>query len=134
VFTHLTERQFEFLAWRLGSGTDEEAADACDTGILEVMTWRADPEFEQIYQRALDNKRDGFRVLGTHLLPKALRVINKMLESTNLRANTTGLQLLLKTQALLDAPTVDKSEQAVRLIEMLRTPGTPLVNTMGPRD
>lgn len=135
-FTHLTEKQFEFMTHRLGVESDDEAVELMTTPvlILEVMGWRDDPLFEGVYQRAMENKREAFRVLGTHLLPKALRVINKMLDSDSIKANTAGLQLLLKTQALLDQPQKDQSEQVTRLLEALRVPGTVVPAAITPRE
>lgn len=133
-FTHLSEKQFEWLSWRLGLDSDE---DACEmAGVLSgvVEGWREDPLFEAAYQRAMENKREAFRVLGTHLLPKALRVINKLLEDKSIKANTAGLQYLLKTQALLDQPQKDSSEQVARLLEALRTPGQVVPAIVAPRE
>lgn len=134
VFTDLSERQFLFLSWRLGCASDEEAADQADIPLLDILSWRSDPEFESVYQRVSDNKREAFKVLGTHLLPKALRVIDKMLESDSIRANTAGLQYLLKTQALLDQPAVDQSEQVGKLLDALRIRQAIEPLALAPRD
>lgn len=134
AFTHLSERQFDWLSWRLGTATDDEACEAAEIDPAEVLVWRGDPAFEAVYQRALENKREAFRVLGTHMLPKALRVINRLLESSSFKANQAGLQLLLKTQALLDQPQKDQSEQVNRLLEALRMPGTVVPAEIRPRE
>lgn len=133
-FTHLSERQFEWLSWRLGCATDAEACEMTGVDPADVLVWRGDPGFEAVYQRALENKREAFRVLGTHLLPKALRAINKLLESDSFKANQAGLQYLLKTQALLDQPQKDQSEQVARLLDALRMPGHVAPVIISPRD
>lgn len=134
TFTHLTERQFEWLSFRLGTDTDADACEAVTLDPLEVSAWRGDPAFEAVYQRALENKREAFRVLGTHMLPKALRVINKLLDLPSVKANQIGLQLLLKTQALLDQPQHDQADRIVQLLDVLRTPGRVVMSETQPRD
>jgi hypothetical protein len=128
---HLTEDQFAFLSWRLGLASDEEAADALGAELelgepysLEVIeAWHANPGFEGVYQTAIGNKREGFRLLAGHLLPKGLRVINSLLDSPSDKAREKGLTLLLRAQGLLiDKVTTASPDDISRLFASLREP------------
>lgn len=104
---HLTEDQFLWLSYRLGVAADKEATELSGIPGSAVTLWMTQPEFHAVYTVCLQDKRDAFRALGTQLLPKALRVINEMLDSASPRSQSQGLNYLLRTQALL----IDKIQQ-----------------------
>lgn len=123
---HLTEDQFAWLAARLGVDTDAAAFRTLGETELSPITvagWRADPGFAAIEQIALGNKREGFKMLSTHLLPKALRRINGLLDAPSPRDVVKGVQLLLRVQGLLvDKVALVNKDDLANLFERLREP------------
>lgn len=130
---HLTEQQFEWLTWRMGVASDEEACEQSDIDQSLVDTWLADPEFSQVYQDSLANKREAFRYLSSQLIPKTLRTINALLDSESISAQVKGANLLLRAQGLLmDKRVVASSDDIARLREALLAPSSAPANSSPP--
>lgn len=121
--THLTEQQFEWLTWRMGVATDDEACELSSIDQSLVDTWMADPEFVQIRQESMENKREAFRYLSSQLIPKTLRTINALLDADSISAQVKGVNLLLRAQGLLiDKRVVADADSISRLREALLAP------------
>lgn len=118
---HLTETQVHWLTHRMSVATDEEACELALVDLDTVAEWRGDPEFVQVAQNCMENKREAFRYLATQLLPKTLRTIIGMLDSESGKVQAMGVQLLLRTQALLiDRKAVADKDSIAKLVAALR--------------
>lgn len=119
----LSEGQLKWLAMRLGVEDDDEACKRTAVPLLVVDVWRQDPNFSAIEATAMGNKREGFRLLTSHLLPKALRRLDDLLDSANLKDVVKGITLLMRIQGMLadKVNLIDKDDLA-RLFERLREP------------
>lgn len=125
---HLTERQLLWITFRLGMANDMDACNATKVDPQEVLDWRADPAFNDYMTSCLGNKRTAFRGLMTHMLPKAARALDRLLESTNERSLEKGIALALRLQGLLVDTVRHEDPDAIRkLLEQLNsvTPYTP---------
>jgi hypothetical protein len=120
---HLTEIQLKWLALRLGLPSDEEANRINSVSAAQLAEWRLDSGFAAVEQTAMGNKREGFRLLTTHLLPKAVRRIDDLLDSPSLKDVAKGLTLLMRIQGLLvDKVTLVDKDDLQRLMDKLRSP------------
>lgn len=131
---HITEEQFVWLSYRLGLDTDEQACLV--SGIEEVVVagWMTRPEFVAVMRASLANKREGFKLLITHLNPKGLRVISEMLDSESSLDRRAGLNALLRAQGLLiDQHKKIDADAISTLIAQLRAPGETRVAKIGDR-
>lgn len=119
---HLTAAQITWLAHRLESADDLEACAVSDTDPDLVEAWRAEPAFAAVLDLALTNKREGFRQLSAQLLPRALRRLAVMIDTGTDKAATGAIQLLLRTQGLLDQRAGQSPEELAQLVAHLREP------------
>jgi hypothetical protein len=121
----LSEEQVKWLSLRLGSESDEATCRVLNVSPVTVMAWRADPGFAAVEQTAMGNKREGFRLLTTHLLPKAVRRIEDLLDSASLRDVAKGVTLLLRVQGMLvDGQKLIDKDDLQMLMERLRAPSS----------
>jgi hypothetical protein len=104
---HLTEQQFLWLTYRMASETDKEANDLSGVTPDVLARWRENPDFTTILDGAMGNKREAFRQLGGHMLPKVLRTLYTLLDDPNTRVRVNAAGMILRTQALL----VDKANR-----------------------
>jgi len=124
----LTEDQVEWIAWRISVESDAEANElmATDTGPWPQSTvdrWRQNPQFKAIEEISKGNKREGFKILGTHLLPLALRQCLMLMNSSTEKSVVEGLKLFLRTQAMLiDKVTVVGQDELAQLFAKLNAP------------
>ena len=117
----ITEQQFVWLSHRMGCEDDLEPCKIMQLDPNIIADWLTQPDFSVVYEKVLGNKREGFKYLATQLLPKGLRVLNDLLDSSSVNAQVRGLQMLLRTNGLL----IDKvqkvdSDAVNRLMESLR--------------
>jgi hypothetical protein len=126
---HLSIEQAVWITCRTGTLTDAEACAQCGVSLVSAGIWRKDPQFEAILQQALANKREGFRMLGTQMLPKALAKMADILDSKNNREVLAAAKLLIETQGMLITK-VDKTskESITELVAFLREPQEITVN------
>lgn len=103
---HVTSQQLRWLTYRLESGDDREACDLSGTDPYQILSWMADPGFRATYESALDNKREGFKTLTSHLLPSVIRSLQEMLDKGNMKDKKEASALILRAQGLM----VDKSQ------------------------
>jgi hypothetical protein len=124
---HMTETQVHWLSHRMGCSSDSEACELAQVDRETVDEWMDDAEFFDVYRNCLENKREAFRYLATQLLPKTLRTIIGMLDSDSGKVQAMGVQLLLRTQALLiDRKAVVDRDSVAKLVAALRQE-TPVV-------
>lgn len=117
----ITDQQLWWLMHRLGVDSDQAACRETDIDLDVLTAWLADPQFRGVYEEALTNKREAFRVLTTHMLPKAMKVIWGLLASPRENSQIRGLNLLLRTQALLiDKVQTHDPEAFDQLVALLR--------------
>lgn len=117
----LSVAQYKWILARSQVADDAAACLITETPEILVWDWKQDPGFSQVLDLTLSNRREGFKVLGTYLLPKALRKIEQLIDSDDSRANARGITLLLRSQGML----VDKVAKVDRsaldsLMESLR--------------
>jgi hypothetical protein len=126
----LSIQQAVWIATRSEFLTDMEACAQTGIGYGVVAIWRQDPKFEAVLQQALDNKREGFRLLGTQLLPKALLTIYEKLDSTNERSALAAAKMLIESQGMM-ITTINKrsKDSIVELVAYLREPQPVIANT-----
>ena len=119
----VTEQQFRWLSHRLGTDNDLDPCRILQIDPTVLAQWLTEPDFAQVYERVLENKREAFKYLITQLNPKALRVINDLLDEESVSARKVGLDYLLRTQGLLidKVKVVDKSA-VDRLMASLNRP------------
>jgi hypothetical protein len=83
----------------------------------------ADPGFRATYEAALDNKREGFKQLTSHLLPAVIRSMQDLLTTGSNKDKKEASTLILRAQGLLVDKTATASPDAIAtLFELLRTP------------
>jgi hypothetical protein len=118
---HITRDQLRWLTHRLETGDDKTACDLSSTDPFDVLLWMADPGFRATYEAALDNKREGFRVLTAHLLPSVIRSLQTMLDSGSNKDKKEASMLILRAQGLMvdKANTIDPNAVA-SLFSLLR--------------
>lgn len=102
---HVTAAQLRWLTFRLESGDNAEACSLSGDDPLTVLTWLGDPEFFEVYQAALDNKREAFKTLSSHLLPAVIRSLDDLLRTGSNKDKKEASTLILRAQGLL----VDKT-------------------------
>jgi len=119
----VTEQQFSWLAHRLGTDNDLDPCRIMQLDPTVLAAWLEQADFRQVYERVLENKREAFKYLITQLNPKALRVINDLLDEESVSARKVGLDYLLRTQGLLiDKVKVVDQSAVHRLMESLNRP------------
>lgn len=119
----ITEQQFSWLAHRLGTDNDLDPCRIMQLDPTVFASWLTQPDFATVYERVLENKREAFKYLVTQLNPKALRVINDLLDEPSVSARKVGLDYLLRTQGLLiDKVKVVDKDAVTRLMESLNRP------------
>ncbi len=119
----ITEQQFSWLAHRLGTDNDLDPCRILQIDPTVLADWLQQPDFAGVYERVLENKREAFKYLITQLNPKALRVINNLLDEPSVAARKVGLDYLLRTQGLLiDKVKVVDKDAVTRLMESLNRP------------
>ena len=119
----VTEQQFAWLAHRLGTDNDLDPCRIMQIDPCILQGWLQQPDFAQVYERVLGNKREAFKYLSTQLLPKALRVINDLLDEGSVSARKVGLDYILRTNGLLiDKVKVVDKDAVYRLMESLNRP------------
>jgi hypothetical protein len=127
---HLSIQQAVWVATRSGTLTDAEACAATGLSDVEVGIWKRDPRFVAVLEHALSNKREGFKLLGTHILPKALLKIAEKLDSSNERVSLAAAKLLSETQGMLITSINKQSRDSViELVAFLREPQPVAANT-----
>lgn len=104
---HVTALQLTWLTHRLETEDDQAACSLSGTDPYDVLRWMADPGFRATYEQALENKREGFKTLTSHLLPSVIRSMQSILESGNNKDKLTASTVLLRAQGLM----VDKTQQ-----------------------
>lgn len=105
---HLTRQQVKWLGHRIQSEDDAAACKAADVDPLDILRWMADPGFRAAFEMALDNKREGFKQLTTHLLPSVVLGLMDVVESGSNKDRLNAATLILRAQGLL----IDKSAAA----------------------
>lgn len=106
----LSTAQYKWILARSQVADDEAACALTETPEIVVWDWKQDPGFASVLELTLSNRREGFKVLGTYLLPKALRKIEQLIDSDDPRSNAKGITLLLRAQGML----VDKVSRVDR--------------------
>lgn len=120
---HVTEQQFEFLSWRVGTATDEEACTYAEIDPDLLLDWLMDPNFVAVYETCLANKREGLKLLSVHLNGKVLRVINRMLSSSSEKSQKEAANMLIRIQGLYVDKTQGVDRDAItRLMEEIMRP------------
>lgn len=119
----LSEAQWTWLATRLDLDSDAATNLVLQIPAGLLSQWLTESGFARAYSETQSNKREAFRFLGTQMLGKAILRINRLLESDNEKAAAQGIQLLLRSQALL----IDRSARVDRdavtaLVAALRAP------------
>lgn len=118
---HITAAQLRWLTYRLESGDDREACLLSETDPIDVLAWMADPGFRATYDAALENKREGFKVLTSHLLPSVLRALQHMLAHGTNKDKKEASTLILRAQGLLIDKAPTTSPDAIQaLLAILR--------------
>lgn len=118
---HITADQLRWLTHRLESGDNQTACDLSGTDPYQVLTWLADPGFSATYQDALDNKREGFKTLTSHLLPSVIRAMQEVLERGNAKDRLQASTVILRAQGLMIDKTAQTDPGAVQsLFALLR--------------
>lgn len=127
---HLSIRQAVWVTTRSSVLTDAEACAQTDVPLSEVNGWKRDPDFVAMLEQAMSNKREGFRLLGTQILPKVLLTAIEKLDSNNERIQLSAAKLLAETQGML-ITTVNKQSKdtIVELVAFLREPQPVEANT-----
>jgi hypothetical protein len=134
----ITSDQITWLTYRMGVDNDDEATQLSGLDTALVQSWLADNDFLAVYDVAIRNKREAFKLIGSQLLPKAIRTISmlldKALEEGNMRGAQIGLNMLLRSQGLLiDKISTDSGDKVDALMEMLRETAPIQVLNMEPR-
>ena len=120
---HLTMQQAIWIATRAQFMTDAEACAQTEIQYGVVQIWKQNPDFCAILDIALHNTREGFRLLGTQMLPKTLMVIADKLDSKNERVALAAAKLLVETQGMLITTITKQSKGTMtELIAFLREP------------
>lgn len=116
----LSYKQIKWIVLRLELELDSDADERAEVDPVERLLWQKNPDFLACYEACQDNKREAFRLLGTQMLPKALRVIDQLLDSPNPRAQAQGLNFLLRTQGMMidKQPKTDPNELAAILVAL----------------
>lgn len=118
---HITAQQLRWLTYRLESGDNQEACESSGIDPLEVLAWMGDPGFLATYQAAIENKREGFKTLTSHLLPAVIRSLHDMLETGSNKDRKEASLLILRAQGLLIDKAVTADPQAINaLFSLLR--------------
>lgn len=119
----LSQAQYKWILARSQVADDAAACLLTETPEIIVWDWKQEPGFASVLDLTLSNRREGFKVLGTYLLPKALRKIEQLIDSDDSRANAKGINLLLRAQGMLvdKVAKVDRSALEV-LMDSLRAP------------
>lgn len=127
---HLSIEQAVWIATRSTTMTDVEACAQTSVSLTQIGLWRRDPGFVAILQEALSNKREGFRMLGTQVLPKALLTMVDKMDSKNERVALQAAKMLAETQGML-ITTINKQsrDSIVELVAFLREPQEVVANT-----
>ena len=133
---HLTDDQVRWLCVRMNSKSDLQATrrsnpdpDNPKDWELEVQTWWAEPDWPDLVDYCLHNKRDAFRVLGAHLLPTSLKAIQDILEHGTEKGKLTATKLLAQSQGLLiDRTHTENKDLILELVADLRTPTVVTLN------
>lgn len=103
--------------------TDGEACAATGVAFSTVQNWRKNAQFEAVLQEALANKREGFRMMGTQILPKALLTAVAKLDSKNERVSLSAAKLLMESQGMLITSISKSSKESItELVAFLREP------------
>lgn len=83
----------------------------------------AEPGFRATYEAALENKREGFRQLTSHLLPAVIRSMQDLLTTGSNKDKKEASALILRAQGLLiDKQNTTSPDAITALFELLRTP------------
>jgi hypothetical protein len=135
---HLSAEQIQWITHRMSAATDDEATQKAKLDPDLVQSWTTDDGFLAVYGLCLVNKREAFKLLGTQLLPAALRAISVMLalgEGGNIRAATAGVELLLRSQGMLvDRRSSGDEHRLEELLGLLRDQQPVQVLDMAPRE
>lgn len=119
----LSVQQAVWIVTRSTVLTDAEACVATGVNFTTALGWRKTPEFEAVLQEALANKREGFRMLGTQVLPKALLTAIEKMDSKNERVSLSAAKLLLESQGMLITSITKQSKESItELVAFLREP------------
>lgn len=118
---HVTRQQIKWIAARLQTASIEEACELSGVEAVTVLTWmQDDADFRETFANAMSDKVEGVRVLTGQMIPAALDGLYRMLESNDLKAVKSGVELLLKVHGLVDTKRgVDKGT-INQLIDLLR--------------
>lgn len=124
----LTQEQFKWLTHRLDAETDGDADTAANVDPIKRTLWMRDPDFRALYDTCQENKREATRLLGSQLLPKAMRTIDALLDDKSSKAQQVGLTMLLRMQGLLiDKKVTTSSDELAALMRELRQPYQPTI-------
>lgn len=119
----LSVQQAVWIVTRSTVLTDFEACAATGLSYGIIQEWRKSPEFEAVLQEALANKREGFRMLGTQVLPKALLTAVEKMDSKNERVSLSAAKLLMEAQGMLITSISKQSKESItELVAFLREP------------
>lgn len=130
----LTREQFKWLAERLDAELDKDADEATGVDPTKRVMWFKNPDFVALYDTCVDNKREAARLLGSQLLPKALRTIYELLDGDSVKGKQVGLTMLLRMQGLLIDKVQTTSPDAIQqLMEALREHSAPEIARPEPR-
>jgi len=121
---HLTNQQIYWISLRLGYANDLEACIQANIDLETVELWRADPDFEEVLQNCLRDKRGAFKYLGIQVLPKIMQGLLTDLDSGSARRRLKATEYILRSQGLL----VDKTEKIDKaaLDDLLRSLNAPM--------
>lgn len=123
----LSAEQWGWLSIRMSAAGDGEATKRSGIDPETVQSWGADEGFLAVYGLCLTNRREAFKLLGSELLPNALRVIRGLLDKAEMdgdvRAAQLGLTTLLRTQGMyLDRVDPGGAHKMEELLGLLRAP------------
>lgn len=126
----ITKIQALWIAARATVDTDFEANS--ETGVDEetLSKWQKDPDFRNVSLTVLENKREGFKVLASHLMPSVFLELSKMLFSKDTKAKQAAATLLMRSQGLLETKQKNTNIEAVEsLLKLLRQQNQVIVDT-----
>lgn len=136
----LTDEQITWITYRLAVESDQVACESSGISWTRLSEWLTDPGFISVFQVAMQNKREGFRLLTSQLLPKAVLTLIHLYELAKgsdkdaLRAADLAMKLHLRAQGLLiDTKAHDPADQVARLLEALRREEPVKVIDMAPK-
>jgi hypothetical protein len=119
----LSVQQAVWIVTRSTVLTDAEACAATGIPHSVIVAWRKSTEFEAVLQESLANKREGFRLLGTQVLPKALLTAVEKMDSKNERVSLSAAKLLMESQGMLITSISKQSKESItELVAFLREP------------